>query len=135
MSFINPIAEVHDQCTYSNYTEVVTESLHLDFFINFDKKIIEGETTLEMRALKDGLQVVYLDSWDLKIMEVVKDGTGLKFELEDPSNMAGEIGECLRIDLPEAVMKDQVFKIVVKYETTEKSTALNFLSAEQTLEK
>ena len=106
MNFENPIEKVSDQCTYSNYTEVVTQSLHLDMFINFDKKIIEGETTLEMKSLKDNLQTVYLDSWDLKIISVSKDDKPLVFELEDPSNMAQEIGECLRIDLAEAVMLD-----------------------------
>ena len=135
MNFVNPIEEVHDQCTYANYTEVVTKNLHLDFFVNFEKLIIEGEVILEMTALKDEVKVVYLDSWDLKILGVSKDGKPLEYALEDPSNMAHEIGECLRIDLPEAIMKDQVFKISVKYETTDKSTALNFLSKEQTLEK
>lgn len=67
MNFVNPIEEVHDQCTYANYTEVVTEKLHLDFFVNFEKKIIEGEVTLEMRALKDEVKVVFLDAWDLNI--------------------------------------------------------------------
>ena len=88
-----------------------------------------------MRALKDEVKVVYLDAWDLNIYGVTKDGQALQFGLEDPSNMAHEIGECLRIDLPEAAMKDQVLKIQVKYETTDKPTALNFLSKEQTLEK
>ena len=106
MNFINPIEEVHDQCTYSNYTEVVTDKLHLDFFINFEKKIIEGEIKLTMKSLVDDLKVVYLDSWDLKILTVTEDNKPLTFELEDPSNMAHEIGQCLRIDLSEPVLKD-----------------------------
>lgn len=106
MNFVNPIEEVCDQCTYANYTEFVTENLHLELFVNFDKKIIEGEVTIELRPLKDGIKVVHLDSWDLNILYVTKDGKELEYVLEDPSNMAHEIGECLRIDLPEAINKD-----------------------------
>jgi hypothetical protein len=83
-----------------------------------------------MKSLVDGLKVVYLDSWDLKIIGVSQNGSPLAFKLQDPSKMAQEIGECLKIELGEDQAKDSGFEFQVIYETTEKSTALNFLSPE-----
>mgnify|MGYP000915444172 CR=1 FL=1 len=90
---------------------------------------------MKLKSLVDGLKVVYLDSWDLNIIKVESNDKELNFELQDPSNMAQEIGHCLKIDLADEQAKDSVYEITIKYETTDKSTALNFLSAEQTLEK
>ena len=97
---------MQDQCTYSNYQEVYTEHLHLDVFVNFDSKIVEGVCTLKMKSLVDGLKVVFLDSWDLSIKGVKSNDKDLTFALEDPSNMAEEIGHSLKIDLQEEINKD-----------------------------
>ena len=111
----NPIAPVHDQCTYSNYTEVYTQHLHLDLIILFDKKIVSGSCKLQMKSLVDGLKVVYLDSRYLVIQKITYNTGGnganacskdLVFALEDPSGMAEEIGECLKIELSEEMAKD-----------------------------
>lgn len=83
-----------------------------------------------MKSLVDGLKTVFLDSWDLNIKGVKSNDKDLSFALEDPSNMAEEIGHSLKIELLEEISKDQVFEIHVTYETTHKSTALNFLSKE-----
>ena len=81
--------------------------------MNFEKKIIEGECTLKLRSLVDGLKVVNLDSWDLNILGVTKGGKTLKYELTDPSGMAAEIGHCLRIELKEEVEIYNFFEIKV----------------------
>ena len=125
--------EIIDNSTYANVDQVVTEHLHLDLTLDFNRKIAHGSVTLTMRALIDNLERVILDSRFLDIHDVFyQDGSRLDYWFLEKNLL---IGKGLNIGIWHRAKKDEVFNITVHYATTNETLSLNWLDPEQTAGK
>lgn len=68
-----PVSQDRDLSTLSNYQDIRTDNIDLDWSIDWDKKTIGGTATLKLEAVKDVDEVV-LDTSYLDIKDVTVDG-------------------------------------------------------------
>lgn len=69
----SPAAFVRDKSTLSNYQDIRTDNIDLEWEIDWDKKTIGGKATLKLEAVKNVDEVV-LDTSYLDIKKVTVDG-------------------------------------------------------------
>lgn len=127
-----PTREPNDCHTLSSIDAFRPLHLHLDWTVDWDKKVISGSVEHTIKALKDGQKHVTLDSSYLDIHSVTAGGSKLDFKLEPRK---GSLGAPLVITLPEASKASQELRIKVAYSTTADCTALGWLAKEQTAAK
>ena len=72
-SIDKPASQVKDLSTLSNYQDIRTDNIDLDWEIDWDKKTIGGKATLKLEAVKDVDEVV-LDTSYLDVKDVAVDG-------------------------------------------------------------
>lgn len=114
-----------DPHSFAQAQEVVIKHVSLDLNVDFKLQKISGAAVLKLNRLSNS-SVVYLDTKALKIFKVTDaNGTSLAFELEKEVPF---LGQALKISL-----LPNTNEIVVIYETTAESSALQWLSPEQTL--
>ncbi|XP_046441582.1 leukotriene A-4 hydrolase-like isoform X2 [Daphnia pulex] len=121
-----------DPNSFSRPDEVKVTHMDLELEINFDTKILSGHVVLSVEKVNAEANSLILDSRDLTVSMVQDFETKqlLKFELGSSSTT---FGEKLEIHFSSSQTIKQ--KIVVHYTTSPKSTALQWLSPEQTLGK
>ncbi|XP_050352413.1 leukotriene A-4 hydrolase isoform X1 [Nymphalis io] len=107
---------------------------HVDLFykVDFDKKMLYGTSVLTIEVL-DYIEDVILDTNNLTIEAIeLKDGTTLKYKLDDP---IPNYGSKLTINLPQSAAPEQKLQIKIKYSTVPSATALQWLEPNQTSSK
>lgn len=112
-----------DPHSYYDSSQPRTRRLRLKLGVDFERKQIEGEATLEFGETAQG--PLDLDTKGLDILSVQVPGAGpIPWSLgeEDPI-----LGRCLRLDLP-AGTRD----VTVSYRTSPEAMALQWLAPEQT---
>jgi leukotriene-A4 hydrolase len=93
-----------DKATLSNYQEVRTDHIDLDWSIDWKKQVIHGGAQLRMTATKD-IKTVVLDSSYLDIKKVSVDGNEVKWS---HGERIGAMGEGLKIELKDQMKAGQV---------------------------
>ncbi|KAG6878671.1 hypothetical protein C0992_007685 [Termitomyces sp. T32_za158] len=93
-----------DPTTQSNYLQIATEDLAIDWVLDFDAQIISGSVTHHLLIKEDGVKEVY----DLKA----------KHEI---------MGSALHIALPSDLKAGQHIDVTIDYKTTKECTALQWL--------
>lgn len=68
-----PASQDRDLSTLSNYQDIRTDNIDLDWAVDWDKKTIGGTATLKLEAVKDVDEVV-LDTSYLDVKDVTVDG-------------------------------------------------------------
>jgi leukotriene-A4 hydrolase len=112
-----------DPHSYFDTDQARTRHLRLKMNVDFDRKVIDGETVLELEAPASG--TLDLDTKGLKIHSVKRsDGTPIQFTIGDEDAI---IGRRLRLELPAGTRE-----IVINYETSPEAIALQWLGPEQT---
>lgn len=96
------LPHARDHATYSNYEEVQTRHLHLDWTIDWTKQVVGGSVRLEMEVVGDkGVGEVVLDVRNVDVSKVEMEGVELKvsnhlirspFEVEN-AVLEGQEGE------------------------------------------
>ncbi|KAG0172365.1 Leukotriene A-4 hydrolase [Apophysomyces sp. BC1015] len=122
---------VNDPSSLSNLSSVKTTHLHLNWTIFFEEKRIFGTVLLDLVALEDVDQVV-LDTSYLDVKRVSLKDAPLKFTVADRHPT---LGSALTIDLPTTAAALSTFQIEIEYTTTDRCTAVQFLTPEQTVGK
>lgn len=116
--------EVIDLHSYSNYSDVFTEHLHLDFDVNFDNKTIYGIARHQISE-HDCDSMIF----DIKYLEIIK--VTLDQDEIETSYVIGEhdslLGQPLSVDI-----KDDTKFVNIYYQTTEECEAIDWLPAELT---
>ncbi|KAF1843557.1 leukotriene A-4 hydrolase [Cucurbitaria berberidis CBS 394.84] len=122
-----------DPNTLSNYHNLVTRHTSVDFDIDFEKKRLYGSVILSLESLTDEkVTDVVLDSSFLDISVVEVDGQSAKFKVDD---RVEPYGSPLTITLPSTVPKGKTVDIEIKVATTDKCTALQWMTPAQTANK
>ncbi|KAJ4363180.1 Leucyl aminopeptidase yscIV [Neocucurbitaria cava] len=122
-----------DPNTLSNYHNLVTRHTSVDFNIDFEKKRLYGSVTLTLESLTDEeVKDVVLDSSHLDISVVEVEGKSVKFNVGDRIE---PYGSPLTITLPSSVPKGKTVDIEIKVATTDKCTALQWMTPAQTSNK
>ena len=113
--------------TLSNYHEVQVTHAHLDLAVDFSNRTLSGSVTLSFSRISEANQLI-LDTKYLEVKEVLDQfGNNLKFKFLEKDEL---LGVPLSIQLNDSTQSVKIF-----YATTDKSEALDWLSAEQTAGK
>ena len=120
----NLIIDTH---TLSNYQDLPIKNTHLELSVNFQEKKIKGSVTHQFDKNKK-VDLLKLDSKYLKI-DSIQDGNGNSLEFS-----IGEFDELLGSALT-VILNSESSEVVIFYETTDKSEALDWLLPNQTAGK
>ena len=120
-----------DPNSYARTDLVKTTHVHLEVEVDFQNQILDGHVILSLEKLDQAANSVILDARSLTITKVTEEASGqvLDFEYGSPSGF----GEKLEIQLPSSVAPE--FRIRVDYRTSPKSSALQWLTPNQTAGK
>jgi leukotriene-A4 hydrolase len=89
-----------DTSSYSNCQAVVSQSVHLDWTLDFDREIIYGKAVHSMKVLVGGTSTVDFDTSKLHIKSATIDGTSVKFAYVGEQN---HLGRKLSVEIPQAL--------------------------------
>ncbi|ORY03966.1 hypothetical protein K493DRAFT_334072 [Basidiobolus meristosporus CBS 931.73] len=124
-----------DPNTFANLEDLVTEHLHLELKVDFEKKRLVGTVLLTLRTVAQEVKQVILDTNQLTINGVYEGEDlekSLEYHLGEPDV---SFGRALKISLPKPLGSNELIKILVKYETTKDCGALQWLEPHQTVDK
>ncbi|XP_067683113.1 leukotriene A-4 hydrolase-like isoform X1 [Haliotis asinina] len=121
-----------DPCSYSRPDQCAVVHADLDIAVNFDKKIISGTVHITVEKKQAAVETILLDAKDLTISQVSDKDSGqeLTFSLGEPTEI---FGSKLEIKLPTGNGKK--YTLSIKYATSPKCSALQWLRPEQTAGK
>lgn len=133
---VNPdmiIRTPRDPNTLSNYHNFLTKHTSASYEIDFKKNILKGGVTLTFESLTDAeSKEIVLDTSFLSITDVKVNGKAANWNIGDRLE---PYGAPLTIKLDEGFAKGKEVHIDVKLETTEKCTALQWMTPAQTSNK
>ncbi|KAI9167595.1 Leucine aminopeptidase [Paramyrothecium foliicola] len=119
-----------DPSTLANYGAWRTRHTTANFNIDFENKRLKGSVVLQLESQTDKeSKEVVLDSRFVKISGVSINSASSAWELKAHSD---PLGAPLHISVPEGVSKGQLIDLSIDLETTEKCTALQWLTPAQT---
>ena len=118
---------IMDMHTLSNYQDLSILSTHLELSVNFQEKKLKGSVTHRFDENRK-VDLLKLDTKYLKI-DSIQDGNGNSLEYS-----FGEFDELLGSALS-VILNSQSNEVVIFYETTNKSEALDWLLPNQTAGK
>jgi leukotriene-A4 hydrolase len=120
-----------DYHSYANTENYRTTHIDLDFTVDFERKVLEGEAELHLERLDDANEPLVLDTRGLTIESV---RAGRDGELVDAPFSIGEysedLGAPLSIEMPAGANS-----VVIRYETSPDALALQWLEPQQTAGK
>ncbi|XP_054843985.1 leukotriene A-4 hydrolase isoform X1 [Eublepharis macularius] len=106
-----------------------THHLYLRCRVDFESRSLRGTAALTVRAERDNLRCLVLDTKDLTIHKVVVNGQETTFALGQRHRFKGAPME---ITLPFQLGKGQDVVVEISFETSPSSSALQWLAPEQT---
>ncbi|KAF2734598.1 leukotriene A-4 hydrolase [Polyplosphaeria fusca] len=122
-----------DPNTLSNYHNFVTRHTKANFEIDFDKECLKGGVTLTLESLTNAeTKELVLDTSFLDISEVSVKGQKVEWKVMD---RVEPYGNPLKIQLEKGVPKGESIAVDIKLSTTDKCTALQWLTPAQTSNK
>ncbi|KAG6919450.1 hypothetical protein DXG01_005709 [Tephrocybe rancida] len=118
-----------DPTTQSNYLQIASEHVSLDWFLDFETQIISGSATHHLVVKEDGVKNVVFDTSELNLLDAKIDGKSVPFDLKDKHEV---MGSALHVSLPSGLKSGQYIDVTVDYKTTSECLALQWLDKEQT---
>lgn len=124
-----------DRSSLSKPDEAVVKHLDWSIDVDFDASILHGEATYVVEILRPGVKYLNLDTANLVVSACkTVDGTSLNFTLHPLVRGKPHLGRRLEVELPSTVQQQEL-RITVVYQTTEQSSALQWLPPPQTAGK
>jgi len=114
--------------------------LSLNVAVDFERRKLTGSVEYKLQIIKDGVDHFYLDMKGIDVSRVdllfVHERehlwTEIEYEIHEPNP---DIGQALLILIPEPIAIKNTINVRVFYSTNENSTAINWLTADQTAVK
>ncbi|KAJ2747425.1 Leucyl aminopeptidase yscIV [Coemansia sp. BCRC 34301] len=124
-----------DASSQANLAQTTTKHVHLELGVDFKSRTLSGHVLITGEMLEDSVDCLVLDTSNLEVKGVlVKNGgqfANVKYSL---SSVHPVCGRALSVSLPQA-QKGHTFCVKINYTTTPESSAIQFLTPEQTLGK
>ncbi|KAJ1162045.1 hypothetical protein NDU88_002524 [Pleurodeles waltl] len=121
-----------DPSSFSDTEQFITKHLHLHFHVDFSSSVIRGDVALTVESQQDGLCTLVLDTKDLTIHKIVVNGQNANFTLGEIHSFKGTP---LKVTLPFELTRGQDAIVEISYDTSPKSSALQWLTPELTAGK
>ena len=117
-----------DYHSFANTDDYRTTHIDLDFTVDFERKVLQGEARLHLQRLNEANDLLVLDTRELAI-ESVRAGSGDRlaaapFSIGDASD---DLGAPLSIEMPA-----DATEVVIRYTTSPDALALQWLEPQQT---
>lgn len=127
------MAPVRDPNTLSNYDQWRTKHTTANFQVDFASKRLRGSVILELESQTDkASEEIVLDSSYLDVSAIKLNAAPLQWEVKPRS---GPNGSPVHVSVPDGVAKGEVVKLEIELATTDKCTALQWLTPAQTSNK
>jgi len=127
------MAPVRDPNTLSNYHEWRTKHTIANFTVDFAKQCLRGSVILELESQTDkASKEIILDSSYLDLAGIKLGSTPAQWEVKE---RAGPNGSPVHISVPEGADKGETVTLEIDVATTDKCTALQWLTPAQTSNK
>lgn len=131
--FPNPIGRMnttptqpHDLHSAAKPHEIRVKHMHLDLGVNFQERKVTGQVTYTLEHTLATADTLWLDTKSLVVKAALVNGQPVPFQLSAPNAITGQAL---------AVVVGGANEVVVQYETTAESEALQWLNPEQTAGK
>ncbi|POR31843.1 Leukotriene A-4 hydrolase [Tolypocladium paradoxum] len=122
-----------DPTTLSNYGAWRTKHTTVNFKLDFEEKCLKGSVLLQLESQTDRESTeVVLDTRFVNVSSVSVNSDESKWELKPH---AAPFGAPLHISLPQGAPKGEVIDLAIDLQTTDKCTALQWLTPAQTSNK
>lgn len=132
-SFTAAMATTRDPTTLSNYGAWRTRHTTVDFTLDFDAKRLRGSVELQLESQTDGeSREVVLDTRFVHVSAVAVDARDAAWQLKPHSE---PLGAPLHVAVPEGAPRGRVIRVAMDVETTDRCTALQWLTPAQTSNK
>ncbi|KAG5642560.1 hypothetical protein DXG03_002547 [Asterophora parasitica] len=118
-----------DPTTQSNYLQIATEHLALEWTLDFEAELISGSATHHLLVKEDDVKEVVFDTLYLDLAAVKIEGKSVPYDLKPHHEV---MGSALHIALPAGLKAGQYIDVTVEYKTTKECTALQWLDKAQT---
>jgi len=129
----NMAPTTRDPSTRSNYGAWRTKHTTVNFDVDFDAKRLRGSVILQLESQTDRQSnEVILDSRFVHVSTVLVNEAESKWELKDHSE---PLGAPLHVSVPNGAAKGEIIDLAIDLETTDKCTALQWLTPAQTSNK
>ncbi|KAF7340280.1 Leukotriene A-4 hydrolase [Mycena venus] len=118
-----------DPTTQSNYWQIASEHITLDWSVDFTAQILAGSVTHRMSVLLDGVEEAIFDTGDLEVTGAEVNGSAISYDLKPKHEV---MGSALHVSLPKGLKSGSSVNVTVFYKTTKDCMALQWLNKEQT---
>ncbi|KAL2136393.1 hypothetical protein VTI74DRAFT_4037 [Chaetomium olivicolor] len=127
------MAPVRDPNTLSNYDQWRTKHTTANFKVDFAEKCLRGSVILELESQTDkASNEIILDSSYVNVSSITLNSETSKWEVRD---RIGPNGSPVHVSVPNGAAKGEVVKLKIELATTDKCTALQWLTPTQTSNK
>lgn len=127
------MAPVRDPNTLSNYNEWRTKHTTANLTVDFGAKCLRGSVVLELESQTDrASSEIVLDSSYLSLSSIKLDSAPSQWEVKPRT---GPNGSPVHVSVPNGAPKGAVVKLEIELATTDKCTALQWLTPAQTSNK
>ncbi|XP_021247667.1 leukotriene A-4 hydrolase isoform X1 [Numida meleagris] len=118
-----------DPSSFASPSCCLTRHLHLRCRVDFGAHALRGTAAFTVRAERDALRCLVLDTKDLQVFKVTVNGQDAKFAFGEKHSFKGTP---LEITLPFEMRRGQEAIIEISFESSPKSSALQWFTPEQT---
>lgn len=114
-----------DKSSLSNYRSVVSQDIHLEWTVDFEKEMFYGTATHILKVLEAKTATAQFDTSNLHIEGATVDGEDAKYWYEGET---GVLGRKLCVEIPPALRAEgRIFEITIRYATDPSASAIQWL--------
>jgi len=119
-----------DKSSYSNPDAILISSIHLDWNINFDLKLIQGSVKQSCETIIDGTNTIDLDSRSLTIFNVFINKLPVEYKVDEETKA---LGSKISVTIPSGLrIKGSKYELEFVYSQSTDASAVQWLDKEST---
>ncbi|KHN82421.1 Leukotriene A-4 hydrolase [Toxocara canis] len=123
-----------DPASCANFDQVELEKIEVEWTVDFENKILEGETTQTFRTLCENVQFVNLDCRDIVINKLEVNDNSAEYSRSQQIEGKNVFGDKLTIHV-NGLPRDSKINVHIRFKTSPQAAALQWMSKEQTTDR